>query len=115
MARFLVSNGYKQQSIVPFGTYRFKMRDPALKCWATLVASLWDKSPTSILSATSSLYPRRYVNLQKPKGRLAAFLNRGSSDANESLAQHFTEWRSRCPENLRPFVARLAAVFVVKL
>jgi hypothetical protein len=72
MARFLVSNGYKQQSIVPFGTYRFKMRDPALKCWATLVASLWDKSPTSILSATSSLYPRRYVNLQKPKGRLAA-------------------------------------------
>ncbi|HET9377386.1 MAG TPA: hypothetical protein VFO40_20590, partial [Chthoniobacterales bacterium] len=43
------------------------------------------------------------------------FLNRGSSDANESLAQHFTEWRSHCPENLRPFVARLAVVFAVKL
>ena len=44
-----------------------------------------------------------------------AFLNRGSSDAEESLAQHFVEWRSQCPKDLRPFVARLAAVFAVKL
>jgi hypothetical protein len=44
-----------------------------------------------------------------------AFLNRGSSNAAESLAQHFVEWRSQCPKELRPFVTRLAAVFAVKL
>lgn len=43
------------------------------------------------------------------------FLNRGSADANASLAQHLAAWRSRCPEDLRPFVTRLAAVFTVKL
>jgi hypothetical protein len=52
----------------------------------------------------------------QPRGwEAVAFLNRGSSDANESLAQHLAEWRSHCPENLRPFVARVAAVFAVKL
>jgi hypothetical protein len=43
------------------------------------------------------------------------FLNRGSSDANQSLARHLAEWRSRCPKVLRPFISRLAAVFAVKL
>jgi hypothetical protein len=42
-------------------------------------------------------------------------LNRGSIGTNESLAEHLTEWRSQCPENLRPFVNRLAAIFAVKL
>jgi hypothetical protein len=43
------------------------------------------------------------------------FLNRGSSNAEESLAQRFVEWRSQCPKDLRPFVSRLAAVFAVEL
>jgi len=43
------------------------------------------------------------------------FLNHGSLGANESLAKHLAEWRARCPEDLRPFVVRLAAVFVIKL
>jgi len=43
------------------------------------------------------------------------FLNRGSSNAEESLAQHLAEWRSHCSKQLRPFVTRLAAVFAVKL
>jgi hypothetical protein len=44
-----------------------------------------------------------------------SFLNRGSPDTNESLAQHLAKWRSQCPANLRPFVSKLAAVFAVKL
>jgi hypothetical protein len=43
------------------------------------------------------------------------FLNRGSSDPNESLAQHLAEWHSRCPVEHRSFVTRLAAVFAVRL
>jgi len=52
----------------------------------------------------------------EPRGwEAVTFLNRGSPDARESLAQHFVEWRSQCPKDLRPFVSRLAAVFAVKL
>jgi hypothetical protein len=43
------------------------------------------------------------------------FLNRDSFDVNESLAQHLAEWRSQCPENLRSFVRKLAAVFGIAL
>jgi hypothetical protein len=52
----------------------------------------------------------------EPRGwEAVAFLNRGSSNAEESLAQRLVEWRSHCPVDLRPFVSRLAAVFAVKL
>ena len=52
----------------------------------------------------------------EPRGwETVAFLNRGSSNAEGSLAQHLVEWRSQCPDDLRPFVNRLAAVFAVKL
>jgi len=52
----------------------------------------------------------------EPRGwEAVAFLNRGSADPNKSLAQHFAEWRSLYPSDLRPFVTRLAAVFAVKL
>jgi hypothetical protein len=43
------------------------------------------------------------------------FLNRGMPSSNESLVQHFAKWRSQCPEELRPFITRLAAVFAIKL
>jgi hypothetical protein len=50
-----------------------------------------------------------------PRGWEAlTFLNRGSRNANKSLAQHLTEWRSQCPQDLRPFVTRIAGVFAVK-
>jgi hypothetical protein len=39
-----------------------------------------------------------------------AFLNRGSSIAEASLAQRLAEWRSQCPEELRPFVIKIAKV-----
>ncbi|MEY2606450.1 MAG: hypothetical protein QOH31_4272 [Verrucomicrobiota bacterium] len=52
----------------------------------------------------------------EPRGWGAvAFLNRGSSNPEESLAQRLVEWRSQCPEDLRPFVTRLAGVFAMKL
>ena len=52
----------------------------------------------------------------EPRGwEAVAFLNRGSSNAEESLSQHLAEWRAQCPRNLRPFVTRLAKVFAVKL
>jgi hypothetical protein len=51
-----------------------------------------------------------------PRGWEAlAFLNRGAHAANESLRERLTEWRSRSPNELRPFISRLAAVFAVKL
>jgi hypothetical protein len=43
------------------------------------------------------------------------FLNRGRRGTNDSLAQHLDEWRSQCPEDLRPFVNRIAVVFAVRL
>ena len=43
------------------------------------------------------------------------YLNRGFADRNESLAQHLAHWRQQCPEDLRPFVKKLAAVFAIKL
>jgi hypothetical protein len=50
----------------------------------------------------------------EPRGwETVAFLNRDSP--NKSLAQHLAEWRSECPQDLHPFVTRLAAVFAVKL
>lgn len=52
----------------------------------------------------------------QPRGwEAVAVLNRGSSNPEESLAQRFVEWRSQCPDDLRPFVTRLAAIFAVKL
>jgi hypothetical protein len=41
------------------------------------------------------------------------FLNRDSSDGQESLAEYFAHWRANCPDRLRPFVSKLAAVFQV--
>jgi hypothetical protein len=52
----------------------------------------------------------------EPRGwEAVTFLNRGSSNVDESLAQHLAAWRSRCPKQLRRFVTRLAALFAVKL
>lgn len=41
------------------------------------------------------------------------FLNRDRSNGLESLAEHFAQWRAHCPEGLRPFISKLAAVFGV--
>jgi hypothetical protein len=43
------------------------------------------------------------------------FLNRGSSNKQESLSEHFAQWRANCPDRLRPFVSKLANAFGVRL
>jgi hypothetical protein len=49
---------------------------------------------------------------KEPQGWGAvAFFNPAS---NQSLAQQFIEWRSRCPHKLRAFIEKLAAVFDVQ-
>jgi hypothetical protein len=74
-------------------------RNPAIRDWNTIIAirllPLFEAEPCGWKTVT--------------------FLNRGPHNANESLVKRLVEWRSHCPENLRPFVARLAAVFGVEL
>jgi hypothetical protein len=49
----------------------------------------------------------------EPRGWEAlAFLNSASSDSQSSLAQHLARWRSRCPQELRSFVTKIAEVFL---
>jgi hypothetical protein len=43
------------------------------------------------------------------------FLNRSSSNEQESLSKRFAQWCANCPNRLRPFVSKLAAVFGVRL
>jgi hypothetical protein len=85
---------------------------------------VWFKENQSALRQNSDMRDRNtIVAIQllpifeaEPRGwEAVTFLNRGSSNAEESLAQHFVEWRSKCPKDLRPFVSRLAAVFAVEL
>jgi hypothetical protein len=51
---------------------------------------------------------------REPRGWGAlAFLNR-APNPNQSLSQHFMDWRSRCPRAFQRFVAKVAAVFDVE-
>lgn len=48
----------------------------------------------------------------EPAGWMAAcYLNLGARQQGKSLAQHFSEWQGNCPPALRPFLARLTALF----
>jgi hypothetical protein len=48
----------------------------------------------------------------EPEGWLSAcFLNLGPHQQGKSLTQHFSEWHSNSPKNLRPFLNRLTALF----
>jgi hypothetical protein len=52
----------------------------------------------------------------EPSGwEAVTFLNHGRSNGGQSLSDHFTQWRANCPDRLRPFVSKLAAVFGVTL
>jgi hypothetical protein len=43
------------------------------------------------------------------------FLNRGPSNGRQTLSEHLAQWRANCPEQLRPFVIKVAEVFGVNL
>jgi hypothetical protein len=86
--------------------------------------SVWFRKNESALRQNSDMRERNtIIAIQllpifeaEPRGwETVVFLNRASSNAEESLAQHFVDWRSQCPKHLRPFVTRLATVFAVKL
>lgn len=48
----------------------------------------------------------------EPRGwEAVAFLNSASINPTSSSAQHLAKWRSRCPQELRSFVTKVAAVF----
>ena len=92
---------------LPTGTsfaYWFHRHEPALRKdaghrdWNTIIAA--------------QLLP---IFETEPAGwEAVTFLNRGSSNGQESLSEHFTRWRANCPNRLRPFVSKLAAVFGVR-
>jgi hypothetical protein len=92
---------------LPAGTsfaYWFHRHEPALRKdaghrdWNTIIAA--------------QLLP---IFETEPAGwEAVTFLNRGSSNGQESLSEHFTRWRANCPNRLRPFVSKLAAVFGVR-
>jgi hypothetical protein len=96
--------GYQLPAGASFRTW-FKQNEPGLRQNAGL------RDRNTIIAAR--LLP---IFEAAPDGwETVAFLNRGSSGNNESLLQHFTEWRAACPNPMRPFVTRLAAVFSVNL
>jgi len=73
-------------------------RNPTMRDWNTIIA-------TQLLPLFET----------EPRGwQTVTFLNRGLHTADDSLSKHFAKWHSQCPADLRPFVARLAAVFAVK-
>jgi hypothetical protein len=52
----------------------------------------------------------------EPRGWEAlTFMNLGTRDRMQSLAAFLAEWRQNCPASLRPFVAKVAEVFSVRL
>jgi hypothetical protein len=85
---------------------------------------IWFRENQSALRQNSAIRDRNTIIAiqllplfeREPRGWEAlAFLNHRSPNSDKSLAQHLAEWRSRCPEDLRPFLTRLAAVFAVEL
>ena len=82
--------------------------------------------PGTSIDATTKLYhPRLEHHYRDPT--IAYFCRgtagMGSIDILESrvprdkrnAGAHFVKWRSQCPEDLRPFVGKLAAVFAIQL
>jgi hypothetical protein len=102
--RRLAGRGYQLPPGVPFAVW-FRANESALR----RNPASWGRN-TIIASQLLPLFEA------DPRGwEAAAYLNRGAHGADQSLAQHFSEWRSQTPEELRPFVRRLAAVFAVSL
>lgn len=92
---------------LPAGTsfaYWFHRHEPALR------KDAGHRDSNTIIAA--QLLP---IFETEPAGwEAVTFLNRGSSNGQESLSEHFTRWRANCPNRLRPFVSKLAAVFGVR-
>ena len=96
--------GYRLPAGTSFSAW-FRQHQPALRKnaghrdWNTIIATqllpIFEAEPAGWESVT--------------------FLNRGPTNGGEPLSEHFTQWRAACPDHLRPFVTKLAAVFGVSL
>jgi hypothetical protein len=94
----------QRQLQTPFVVW-FKGTEPALRADPTL------RVANTVIAI--KLLPLFEAN---PDGwRLLTFLNKGPRGGDETLAQRFAQWRSQSPQSLQPFVAKLAAVFGIKL
>ena len=83
--------------------------------------SVWFRQNQSLLRRSPSQRSRNTIIATQllpifeaePRGWEAlAFLNSASINPKSSLAQHLAQWRSRCPQRLRSFVAKVKAVFL---
>jgi hypothetical protein len=74
-------------------------RNSAIRDWNTIIAI--------------QLLP--FFEAEPQAWEAVTFLNHGARPANESLVQHLAELRSECPEDLRPFIRKLASVFAISL
>jgi hypothetical protein len=83
----------------------FRRRQPSLRKNAE------DRDRNAIIAA--QLLP---IFEAEPTGwEAVTFLNRGLTNGQESLSEHFARWGANCPDRLRQFVSKLASVFGVKL
>ncbi len=100
----LAQPGHRLPPGTPFLTW-FKQNEPALR------ANPGGRDRNTVIAI--QLLPLFEAD---PRGWEAlVFLNRGARRGDASLAQRLAEWRSQCPQDLRPFLDRLAGVFGVKL
>ena len=96
--------GYRLPAGTSFSAW-FRQHQPALRKnaghrdWNTIIATqllpIFEAEPAGWESVT--------------------FLNRGPTNGGEPLTERFAQWRAACPDHLRPFVTKLAAVFGVSL
>jgi hypothetical protein len=96
--------GYRLPAGTSFSVW-FRQHQPALRQdadhrdWNTIIATqllpIFESEPAGWESVTS--------------------LNRGPANGRQTLSEHFAQWRANCPDHLRPFVSKLAAVFGVIL
>jgi hypothetical protein len=100
----LAQPGHLLPAGTPFLAW-FKQNEPALRA----NPAVRDRNTVIAIQLLPlfEAYPRGWETL--------VFLNRGSRRGDASLAQRLAEWRSQCPQDLRPFLGRLAGAFGVKL
>jgi len=83
-----------------FRSHEFALRkNPAIRDW----------------NATIAIHLLPLFEFEPGGWEAVAFLNRGPQTADEPLANFLARWRTTCPARLRPFVTRLAAIFVISL
>jgi hypothetical protein len=108
-----------------FGSYAEKrLALPENHLPAGMPFSVWFRENQSALRLNPTMRDRNTIiaiqclplfEAEPSAWKTLAFLNRDFAIPNESLTQHFIRWQSHCPEELQPFIRRLATIFEVRL